>query len=160
METHDLLNSSHPVKDLINPCRVLIKFQWYNSFGQKHSSPVTRDLIDLYHLPQLQGATLTPTIYISNSSEDTPALNVNGTSIISKSANLLCIPNRTKSQNLNKHQKEQTITETENLCAEMIFLKSFVVDKIYMWKKGQMIKIMSFWSKTWSNRIFKSRIKK
>ena len=32
-------------------------------------------------------------------------------------------------------QKEQTITETENLRAEMIALKSFVVDQIYMVKK-------------------------
>ena len=45
------------------------------------------------------------------------------------------IANRTKSQNLHKHQKEQTITETENLRAEMIALKSFVVDKIYIVKK-------------------------
>ena len=78
--------------------------------------------------PQLQGVTLTPTIYIPNSSEDTPTLNVNETPIISKSANLSCIPNSTKWQNLNKHQKDQTITETENLRAELIALKSFVVD--------------------------------
>ena len=81
--------------------------------------------------PHLQEVTLTPTIYISNSSEDTPALNVNETPIISKSANLSCI---SKSQNLNKHQKEQTITETENLRAEMIALKSFSVDQVYMAK--------------------------
>ena len=85
--------------------------------------------------PQLHGGTLTPAIYISNSSEDTPALNVNETSVISKSANLLCIPNSTKSQNLNKHKEEQTITEPENLRAEMIALKSFVLDQIYMVKK-------------------------
>ena len=81
--------------------------------------------------PHLQEVILTPTIYISNSSEDTPALNVNETPIISKSANLSCI---SKSQNLNKHQKEQTITETENLRAEMIALKSFAVDQVYMAK--------------------------
>ena len=81
--------------------------------------------------PHLQEVTLTPTIYISNSSEDTPALNVNETPIISKSANLSCI---SKWQNLNKHQKEQTITETENLRAEMIALKSFSVDQVYMAK--------------------------
>ena len=44
------------------------------------------------------------------------------------------MPNSTKSQNLNKHQKEQTITETENLRAEMIALKSFAVDQVYMGK--------------------------
>ena len=78
--------------------------------------------------PQLQGVTLILIIYISNSSEDTSALNVNETPIISKYANLSCIPNSTKSQNLKKHQKEQTTTETENMRAEMIALKSFVVD--------------------------------
>ena len=62
-------------------------------------------------------------------------MNVNGTPVISKSANLSCISNSTKSQNLNKHQKEQTIAETENLRSEMIALKSFVVDQIYMVKK-------------------------
>ena len=85
--------------------------------------------------PQLQAVTLTPTIYKSNSSEDTPALNVNETPIISKSANLSFIPNSTKSQNLIKYQKEQRNTETENLCGEMIALKSLVVDQIYMVKK-------------------------
>ena len=85
--------------------------------------------------PQLQGVTLTPTIYIPNSSEDTPTLNVNETPIISKSANLSCIPNSTKSQNLNRHENEQTNTETENLRAELIALKSFVVEQIYLVKK-------------------------
>ena len=47
----------------------------------------------------------------------------------------VCIPNSTKSQNLGKHQEQQTITETENLRTEMIALKSFVVDQIYMVKK-------------------------
>ena len=85
--------------------------------------------------PQLEGVTLTPTIYISNSSDNTPALNVNETPVTSKSGNLLCIPYSTKSQNLNKHQKEQAITETENMRAKTIVLKSFVVDQIYMVKK-------------------------
>ena len=84
---------------------------------------------------QLQGVTLSPTIYILNSPEDISALNANENPIISKSANLLCIPNSTKLQNLNKHWKEQTIRETENLRAEMIVLKSFAVDQIYMVKK-------------------------
>ena len=68
----------------------------------------------------LQGVTLTPTI--STSFEDTPALNVTGTPVISKSANLSCIPNSTKLRNQNKHQTKQTITETGNLRAEMIAL--------------------------------------
>ena len=49
-------------------------------------------------------------------------------SVISKSAYLSCIPNTTKSQNLNKYKKEQTITETKNVRVEIIALKSFVVD--------------------------------
>ena len=81
---------------------------------------------------QLQGVTSTPTIY---SYEDTTALNIKETSVISKSANLSCIPNSTKSQKLDIHQKEQTITETENLRAEMIALTSFFVDQIYMMEK-------------------------
>ena len=62
-------------------------------------------------------------------------MNVNRAPTISKSANLSCIPNSTKSQNLNKHQKEQTNTETENLHAELVALKSFVLDQIYMTRK-------------------------
>ena len=62
-------------------------------------------------------------------------LNVNETPIISKPPNLSCIPNSTKSQNLSKHKKEQRITETKNLRAEVIALKSFVVDQSYMAKK-------------------------
>ena len=82
----------------------------------------------------LQGVTLTPTIYIPTSFEDTPALNVTETPVISKPANLSCIPNSTKLQNLDKHQAKQAITETGNLRAEMIALKLFVVDQIYMVK--------------------------
>ena len=82
----------------------------------------------------LRGVTLTPTIYIPTSFEDTPALNVTETPVISKSANLSCIPNSTKLQNLDKHQAKQAITETGNLRAEMIALKLFVVDQIYMVK--------------------------
>ena len=73
--------------------------------------------------PPLQGVILTPIIYVSNSSDDTPALNVNETPIVSKSANLSSIPNSTKSQNLNKHKKEQRITGTKNLRAKIITLK-------------------------------------
>ena len=67
---------------------------------------------------------------MSNSSEDRPALNVNETQIISKSVILCCILHSTKSQNLNKHKKEQAITETEHLRAEMIALKSFNVGQV------------------------------
>ena len=77
--------------------------------------------------PHMQAGGINPTLYIPNSSEDTPMLNVNEAP---KSPNLSCISNSTKSQNLTNHQKEQIITETENLLAELIALKSFVVDQI------------------------------
>ena len=117
METPNLSNSSQSVqRTSLTPTDYLSNSNDTPALGAKKT-------------PQLQGVTLAPTIYILNSSEDTPALDINETPVISKSANLLCIPNNTKSQNLNKHQKEQTSTETENLRAEMIPLKSFVVIK-------------------------------
>ena len=103
----------------------------------------------------MQRISLTPTDSLLNSNY-TSALDANKTLThispqhlnetpkILKSANLSCIPNSTKSQNLNKHQKEQTATETKHLRAEMIALKSFVVDQIYMLKKYQMIKMTNF----------------
>ena len=91
-----------------------MKFQWYTNDECKQISPVKRGHI-------------TPTIYILNSFEDTQPLNINETPVISKSVNLSCIPTCSKSQNLDKHQKEHTITKTENLYAEMIELKLFAV---------------------------------
>ena len=118
MERPNLLNSSQSVQRIsLTPT---------DSLSNSNDTPP----LDANKTPRLHGVTLFPTIYISNSSEDTPALNVNETLVISKSANLSCIPNSTKSQNLKKHQKEQTITEAENLSAEMVALKSFVVDQI------------------------------
>ena len=102
-----------------------------NSLSNSNDTPA----LSANKTSQLQGVILTPTIFASNSSEDTPALNVDETPITSKSANLPSIPSSTESQNLGIHQKEQTITETENLRAEMIALKSFIVDQIYMVKK-------------------------
>ena len=74
---------------------------------------------------------LTLTIYISNSSEDTPSLIVKETPVISKPANLSCILNITKLQNLN-NQKEQTILKSafRNDPFQLI-----VVDQIYTVKK-------------------------
>ena len=114
LETLNLLNSSQSV--------------------QRISLTPTYSLSNSNDTPAF-GVNKTPIIYISNSSEDSPALNVNETPVISKSANLSCILNSTKSQNLNKHLKEQTIAETENLRVEMIALKSFVADQIYRVKK-------------------------
>ena len=111
LETPNLLKSSQSVQR--------ISLTPIDSLSNSNDTPA----LSANKTPQLQGVTLTPTIYISNYSEDTPALNVNETPTISKSANLSCIPNSTKSENLSKHQKEQAITETENLRAEMIALK-------------------------------------
>ena len=52
-------------------------------------------------------------------------------------------------QNLNKHQKEQTITKTENLCVKMVALKSFVLDQIYIMKKRSNDKDDELWIKTY-----------
>ena len=116
LETPNLLKSSQSVQRIsLTPT---------DSLSNSNDTPA----LSANKTPQSQGVTSNPTIYTSNSSEDTPALNVNETPVISKSANLSCIPNSSKSQNLGKNQKEQTITETENLRAEMIALKSFVMD--------------------------------
>ena len=123
LETHNLLKSSQSVQKII-----LIST---DSLSNSSDTPA----LSSNKLPQLQGITLTPTISISSSSEDTPALNVNETPITSISANVSGISNSTKSQNQDKNKKEQTITEIENLRAEMIALKSFVMDQIYMVKK-------------------------
>ena len=90
-----------------------------DSLSNSNDTPV----LDANKTLQLQEITLNPT------------LNVNKTPIISKSANLSCFLHSTISQNLNKHEREQTASEAENLRAEMIALKSFVVDKIYKAKK-------------------------
>ena len=123
LETPNLIKSLQSVQRIaLAPTNSLSNSNDTSSLGAKKT-------------PQLQGVTLIPTIYIPNSSEDTPTLNGNETPIISKSVNLSCILNSTKLQNLNNHQKEQTNTETENLRAELIALKSFVVDQIYLVKK-------------------------
>ena len=111
LETPNLLKSSQSVQR--------ISLTSTHSLSNSNDTPA----LSVNKTLQLQGVTLAPTISISNSSENTAALNANETSVISKSANLSCILNSTKSQNLGKHQKEQTITETGNLRAEMIVLK-------------------------------------
>ena len=55
-----------------------------DSFSNSNDTPA----LGVNKTPQLQMVTLTPTIYIPNSCEDTPTLNRNETPIISKSANL------------------------------------------------------------------------
>ena len=65
----------------------------YTSVGCKQNSPITRGHIK-------------PTLYIPNSFEDTPTLNVSETPKSANLSNLSYIPNSTKSENLTKHQKE------------------------------------------------------
>ena len=102
---------------LINDGKIINKLNW-----NADSYYVNSELVDLEtpnilnssqsalganKTPQLQGVTLTPIIHISIFSEDPPTLNVHETPVISKSAYLSCTPNSTKSQNLNKHQKNK-----------------------------------------------------
>ena len=83
----------------------------------------------------MQGITLTPTISLSNTTENTPELNVNETPQLPKSGNLLNISNNSKSKCTGKLNIQEENTDTENLHAEFIALKSFVIDQIYVFKK-------------------------
>ena len=113
LEKPNLFNFSQPVQKISLALRDSL-----SNFNDTPALGVNKTL-------ELRVVTFSPTNHISNYSEDTPTLNINKTSVISKSANLSCIPNSTKPKNLNKHKKEQRISETENLLAEMISLKSF-----------------------------------
>ena len=106
LETPNLLNSLQSVRR--------IALAPTDSLSNSNDTPA----LGANKTHQLHRVTLTPTIYIPNSSDDTPTLNVNETPRISKSANLFCIRNSTKLQNLNKHEKEQKNSETENLRAD------------------------------------------
>ena len=70
--------------------------------------------------PQLHEVTLNPTIYKSNSSKNTPAVNVNETPIIL----IICV--------------QKLSLQNHLFCT-----------KVTWWKKDQMIKMTSFWSKTY-----------
>ena len=90
----------------------------------------------------IQGITLTPTISLSYTTEDNPELNVNETPQLPKSGNLPNISNNSRSKCTGKLNIQEENTDTENVCAEFIALKSFVIDQIYMFKNGQAKKIM------------------
>ena len=102
---------------------------------------VNSELIDLETLnlsnfsPDMQGITLTPTNSLSNTTENTPELNVNETPQLPKSGNFPNISNNSKSKCTGKLNIQEENTDTENLRAEFIALKSFVIDQIYMFKK-------------------------
>ena len=83
----------------------------------------------------MQGITLTPTISLSNTTENTPELNVNETPQLPKSGNLPNISNNSKSKCTGKLNIQEENTDT-------VALKSFVIDQIYMFKKRQTKKIM------------------
>ena len=113
-----------------------------NKFNRNADSYyVYSELIDLETLnlpnfsPDMQGITPTPTISQSNATENTPELNVNETPQLAKSGNLPNISNNSESKCTGKLNIQDENTETENLCAEFIALKSFVIDQIYMFKK-------------------------
>ena len=75
----------------------------------------------------------TPTISLSSSVGETPALNVNETPFLQKPKDSCLRKTKSKSDTENELCMEESISE--NLRAEMIALKSFVVDQIYMMKK-------------------------
>ena len=82
----------------------------------------------------MQGITLTPTISLSNTTESTPELNVNETPQMPKSGNLPNISNNSKSKCTGKLNIQEENTDTENLRAEFIALKSCYRSNIYVQK--------------------------
>ena len=73
-----------------------------------------------------------PAILIPDSLNDSLLLNESETPVMPKANNSIKSPNRSKAQILYKMVPEQVL---ENLLAEMITLKSFFVDKIYIMQK-------------------------
>ena len=110
------------------------------------------DLVDwetLHHWNSLQSVkriTLTPIDFLSNSN-DTSALHGNKTPQLQGVTLSHTISN--SSEDTTRLNVNEITTETENLRAEMIALRSFVEGQIYMVKKDQMVKMTSFWSKTY-----------
>ena len=110
------------------------------------------DLVDwetLNHWHSLQSVkriTLTPIDFLSNSN-DTSALHGNKTPQLQGVTLSHTISN--SSEDTTRLNVNEITTETENLRAEMIALRSFVEGQIYMVKKDQMVKMTSFWSKTY-----------
>ena len=110
------------------------------------------DLVDwetLNHWNSLQSVkriTLTPIDFLSNSN-DSSALHGNKTPQLQGVTLSHTISN--SSEDTTRLNVNEITTETENLRAEMIALRSFVEDQIYMVKKDQMVKMTSFWSKTY-----------
>ena len=84
LEIPNLLNFSQPVQQV----SLALKDSLSN-FNDTPALGVNKTL-------ELRVVTISPTNHISNYSEDTPTLNINKISVISKSANLLYIPNSTK----------------------------------------------------------------
>ena len=110
------------------------------------------DLVDwetLNHWNSLQSVkriTLTPIDFLSNSN-DSSALHGNKTPQLQGVTLSHTISN--SSEDTTRLNVNEITTETENLRAEMIALRSFVEDQIYMVKKDQMVMMTSFWSKTY-----------
>ena len=85
--------------------------------------------------------TLAPIDFLSNSN-DTSALHGNKTPQLQGVTLSHTISN--SSEDTTRLNVNEITTETENLRAEMIALRSFVEDQIYMVKKDQMVKMTSF----------------
>ena len=137
------LDFEHLIKEFLDDrIHILINYGKINKINRNADSYyVNPELIDLETLnlsnfsPDMQGITQTPTISLSNTTENTPESNVNETPQLPKSGNLLNISNNSKSNCTGKLNIHEENTDTENLRAEFISLKSFVIDQIYLFKK-------------------------
>ena len=124
------------IHTLINDGKIMNKINRKADSYYVNSELIDLETLNLSNLsPDIQGITLTPTISLSNTTENTPELNVNETSQLPKSGNLPNISNNSKSKCTGKLNVQEENTDTGNLRAESIALKSFVIDQIYMFKK-------------------------
>ena len=137
------LDFEHVTKEFLDDrIHILINYGKINKINRNADSYyINPELIDLETLnlsnfsPDMQGITLTPTISLSNTTENTPESNVNETPQLLKSGNLPNISGNSKSNCTGKLNIQEENTDTENLRAEFIALKSFVIDQIYLLKK-------------------------
>ena len=124
------------IHTLINDGKIINKINRNADSYYVNSEPIDLETLNLSNFsPDMQGITLTPTISLSNTTENTPELNVNETPQLPKSGNLPNISNNSKSKCTGKLNIQEENTDTENLRAEFIALKSFVIDQIFMFKK-------------------------
>ena len=124
------------IHTLINDRKIINKFNRNADSYYVYSEFIDLETLNLLNFsPDMQGITPTPTISQSNTTENTPELNVNETPQLAKSGNLPNISNNSKSKCTAKLNIQEENADTENLRAEFIALKSIVIDQIYMFKK-------------------------